>query len=100
RFSRDWSSDVCSSDLMPQTATQHQPFSGFSMKHRALAAVSFLGLLASLGWNGPAQAENTDRSKAEPACRNEAVIFCENWEDGDWVGWKDYNAGDSRSEEH
>ncbi|NLO79435.1 MAG: hypothetical protein GX093_03845 [Xanthomonadaceae bacterium] len=65
------------------------------MKHRALAAVSFLGLLASLGWNGPAQAENTDRSKAEPACRNEAVIFCENWEDGDWVGWKDYNAGDS-----
>jgi hypothetical protein len=50
---------------------------------------------AGLGASVSAYAENTDRSKAEPACKSSAVIFCENWEDGDWSGWKDYNAGDS-----
>ncbi|NLO79222.1 MAG: hypothetical protein GX093_02750 [Xanthomonadaceae bacterium] len=55
-----------------------------------------LALLAAGGaFPAAFAAENTDRSKAEPACSDEAVIFCENWEDGDWVGWRDYNAGDS-----
>jgi len=38
----------------------------------------------------PVWAENTDRSKAEPVCSRSDVLFCENWEDGDSVGWEDF----------
>lgn len=60
---------------------------------KAAAAVAALSSAAAVV--GTAHAENTDRSKAEPACQSSDVILCENWEDGDWVGWNDYNAGDS-----
>lgn len=67
------------------------------MKHDLLLKTATALLLAgaSLGLSVSAHAENTDRSKAEAACNSSAVLFCENWEDGDWNGWKDYNAGDS-----
>lgn len=38
----------------------------------------------------PVFAENTDRAKAEAVCSRSDVIFCENWEDGDSVGWGDF----------
>lgn len=36
--------------------------------------------------------ENTVRSQAEPVCQRNDILLCENWEDGDHVGWYDYNS--------
>jgi hypothetical protein len=45
-------------------------------------------------FTAPAAAENTDRTKAERACRDGGtnIMICEDWEDGDHVGWTDFNA--------
>lgn len=68
------------------------------MKQSTFLTSAFALLLAGAGLGAftmPAHADNTNRATAEAACQSSAVIFCENWEDGDWSGWKDYNAGDS-----
>jgi hypothetical protein len=59
------------------------------------AAVAAAVIGSGVGTTLTAHAENTDRSKAEAACQKSAVIFCEDWEDGDWDGWTNYNMGDS-----
>ena len=67
------------------------------MKHNSLirsaSALAILAIGSTL--TTASAAENTDRSQAEPACRSSSVIFCENWENGDWFGWRDYNVADS-----
>lgn len=66
------------------------------MKYMTVLAALAVLALGGVGATATA-AENTDRSKAEPACQSRSVIFCENWEDGDWVGWRDFNVENSLS---
>jgi hypothetical protein len=64
-------------------------------KHILKGAIALALVGSGVGTFFTAHAENTDRSRAEAVCQKSSVIFCENWEDGDWDGWRDYNAGDS-----
>ena len=61
------------------------------MNRNNFAKSAAMLLLASAGMGAffNAHAENTNRASAEPACQGDAVLFCENWEDGDWNGWRD-----------
>lgn len=50
----------------------------------------FIGAFLLLSISQVVVSENTDRSQAEPVCQRDDILLCENWEDGDHVGWQDY----------
>ena len=61
------------------------------MKANNVPATLSFSVFVLLLANAPtALAENTNRSTAEPVCQRDDVILCENWEDGDHVGWDDW----------
>lgn len=64
------------------------------MAYKAKQLISIIYTIYFLSISHVVYAENTNRAAAESVCQRSDILLCENWEDGDHVGWADFYSWD------